>query len=113
MEEAAYSMNKVVFTKGRTGMTFSEMIQGENGLLVKLRLENNFDEKIYREIKNYLTVHSEEWKKKGVMPIKDAVAVFDLVDSLSGGCIYWNDDVKNRVEYALMEVQDIIHKLEL
>ena len=56
-------------------MTFSEMIQGENGILVKLRLKNYFDEKIYGEIKNYLIVHLEEWKIKGVMPIKDAVAV--------------------------------------
>ncbi len=93
-------------------MTFSNMVQGISGFLVSLRCNNVFDEQIYSEIKEYLILHSRDWKVNKNIPIEDAVALFDLIDQLSGGSIFWSEDVMNRVQYAVMEIQDIIHALE-
>lgn len=93
-------------------MTFSNMVQGINGFLVSLRCNNAFDEQIYSEIKEYLILHSRDWKVNKNIPIEDAVALFDLIDQLSGGSIFWSEDVMNRVEDAVLEIQDIIHALE-
>lgn len=93
-------------------MKFSNMVQGINGFLVSLRCDNAFDEQIYTDIKGYLISHSPEWKRNKNIPLEDAIALFDLIDQLSGGSIFWNEEVQNRVEYAILEIQDIIHSME-
>lgn len=91
---------------------FSNMVQGINGFLVSLRCDNTFDEQIYTDIKGYLISHSSKWKRNKNIPLEDAVALFDLIDQLSGGSTFWNEEVKNRVEDAVLEIQDIIHSIE-
>ena len=93
-------------------MSFSDMVQGENGLLVELRCNNSFSELIFADIKNYLNEHLSEWKASGFIPIADAVSIFNLIDELSGGRRFWSEEVELRVEDAALEIQDIICTLE-
>lgn len=93
-------------------MSFSDMVQGENGLLVELRCKNFFNEQIFEDIKDHLNEHLPEWKASGFMPVADAVAIFNLIDELSGGSRFWSEDVALRVEDATLEIQDMISTLE-
>lgn len=93
-------------------MTFADMVVGENGLLVQLRCHNSFNEKIYTDITNYLNKHLSEWKSTGFIPLADAVPIFNLIDELSGGSRFWNEDVELRVEDAVLEIQEMINSLE-
>jgi len=93
-------------------MTFPNMVQGMNGLLVSLRCNNTFDEQIYADIKEYLVINSREWKTNKNIPLEDAIALFDLIDQLSEGSTFWSGDVRKRVENAVLEIQDIIHTME-
>lgn len=94
-------------------MSFSDIVQGENGLLIELRCKNSFNEQIFTDIINYLKEHLSEWKASGSIPIADAVAIFNLIDQLSGGSRFWSKEVELRVEDATLELQDIICTLEL
>ena len=93
-------------------MNLSDMVQGEKGLLVELRCNNSFNEQIFVDIKNYLNEHLDEWKASGSIPIADAVAIFYLIEDLSGGSRFWSEEVELRVEDAELEIQDIICTLE-
>lgn len=93
-------------------MSFSDMVCGENGLLVELRCNNSFNEQIFADIKNYLNEHLDDWKASGSMPIADAVSIFHLIDELSGGSRFWSEEVELRVEDATLEIQDMICTLE-
>lgn len=93
-------------------MSFSDMIVGKNGLLVELRCHNSFNEKIYMDITNYLNQRLSEWKRTGFIPVADAVAVFNLIDELSGGSQFWSEEVELRVEDAILEIQEMISSLE-
>ena len=93
-------------------MSFSNMVVGENGLLVELRCHNSFNEEIYTEITNYLRKHLSEWKSSGFIPIADAVSIFNLIDELSGGSRFWSEEVELRVEDAVLEIQEMISSLE-
>ncbi len=93
-------------------MRFSDMVVGGNGLLVALRCHNSFDEKIYADITNYLRKHLPEWKQTGLIPVADAVSIFNLIDELSGGNQFWSEEVELRVEDAVLEIQEIISALE-
>ncbi len=93
-------------------MSISDMIQGENGLLVELRCNNFFNEQIFADIKNYLNEHLSEWQTSGFIPVADAVAIFNLIDALSGGNRFWNEEVVLRVIDATIEIQEIISMLE-
>lgn len=93
-------------------MSFSDMVVGENGLLVELRCHNSFNEKIYTDITNYLSKHLPEWKSSGFIPIADAVSIFNLIDDLAGGSQFWSEEVELRVEDAVLEIQEMISSLE-
>lgn len=93
-------------------LNFSDMIVGENGLLVELRCNSSFNEQIYVDIMNYLDENLPKWKSSGFIPIADAVSIFNLIDQLSGGSRFWSEEVQLRVEDAILEIQDIISTLE-
>ena len=57
-------------------MDLYELVVGQNGLLVELRMQNSFNEQIFENITDYLNVHLDEWKAKGAIPIADAVPIF-------------------------------------
>lgn len=93
-------------------MNFSDMVIGENGLLVELRCHNSFNEQIYTDITNYLAGHLPKWKSAGCIPIADAVSIFHFIDQLAGGSRFWSEEVELRVEDAVLEIQEMIRLLE-
>lgn len=93
-------------------MNFSDMIQGENGLLIELRCSSTFNEQRFAEITDYLNEHISEWKANGAIPIADAVSIFNLIDDLAGGNRFLSEETALRVEDAALEIQDIISELE-
>lgn len=93
-------------------MSISDMVQGENGLLVELRCNSSFNEQIFTDIKNYFNEHLPEWQTSGFIPVTDAVAIFNLIDELAGGSRFWSEEVALRVEDAAFEIQEMIGVLE-
>ena len=93
-------------------MNFSDMVEGQHGLLVELRCNNSFNEQIFMDIMNYLNEHLIVWKASGFMPIADVVPIFNLINELSGGSRFWSEEVNLRVEDAVLEIQDILDTLE-
>ncbi len=93
-------------------MSISDMVQGENGLLVELRCNSFFNEQLFSDIKNYFNEHIPEWQTSGFIPVEDAVAIFNLIDELSGGNRFLSEEVALRVEDASLEIQDMISMLE-
>ena len=93
-------------------MNFSNMIVGENGLLVELRCNRSFNEQIYTDIMNYIDENLPKWKSSGFIPVADAVSIFNLIDELSGGSRFWSEELQLRVENAILELQDLISTLE-
>ena len=93
-------------------MNLSEMVVGKNGLLVELRCQNSFNEKIYTDIIKYLSEHLSEWKSTGFIPVSDAVSIFNIIDELSGGSQFWSEEVELRVEDAVLEIQEMMSLLE-
>ncbi|MEN2666672.1 hypothetical protein [Listeria aquatica] len=93
-------------------MSFSNMIVGENGLLAELRFYNTFNERTFAEIINYVGEHLTEWRSNSFIPVSDAVSIFNLINELSGGNRFWNEEVTRRVEDAVLELQEIINSLE-
>lgn len=73
-------------------------------MLIELRCKNSFNEQIFTDIINYLNEHLSEWKASGSIPIADAVAIFNLIDQLSGGSRFWSKEVGLRVEDAALEL---------
>jgi hypothetical protein len=97
---------------GERKMDLYELVVGQNGLLVELRMQNSFNEQIFENITDYLNVHLDEWKAKGAIPIADAVPIFNLIDDLAGGSKFWSEEIGLRVEDAVLEIQEIISALE-
>lgn len=93
-------------------MDFYDMVAGRNGLLVELRCNSSFNEKMYTDIIGYIKENLSGWKSNGCIPVNDAVAIFCLIDDLAGGSRFWSEEVEMRVEDAVIEIQEIISALE-
>lgn len=89
----------------------SELIYAENGFLVKLRCDNEFNTDDYEKIKALLKFNIIEWKKNGNVPVDDVVAIMSLVDQLAGGNRFFYEETAIKVEDACIEIQDIITDL--
>lgn len=92
-------------------MKVSELIYQENGFVVKLRCENEFDTDDYNKIKELLKIKVNEWKETGYVPSEEVVAIMSLVDQLGGGSRFFDEKTVIKVEDASLEIQDIITDL--
>lgn len=89
-------------------------ITDENGLMIKLRMDNEFNINDYTNIKNSLLASAPEWKKTGYISIEDFSAMLDLIQYLAGGSQFWNEETTAKAQDAGIELMDIIHeKLKL
>ena len=86
-----------------------DYILDDNGLMIKLRMDNEFDEGEYEKIKNTLLEIIPEWKKTGKVNVEDFSGLLDLIQFLAGGSRFWSEEVALRVEDAELELMDIIH----
>lgn len=53
----------------------SDLINAEDGFLVRLRCENTFDEEKYLDIKNEILIETPKWKTQGFVLNCDVEAV--------------------------------------
>ena len=90
----------------------SDLINSEEGFLVKLRCENTFDERIYLEIKNQIIYEFPVWKAQGFILNCDVMALIGLLDRLAGGSHFFDEQTAVRVEDACSEIEEIINSLE-
>jgi len=86
----------------------SDLINAENGFLVKLRCENIFDEAKYSNIKNQILIEIPIWKKQGFVLNCDVEALISLIDQLAGGSRFFNEETEIKVEDACMEIEEIV-----
>ncbi|MBQ3565573.1 MAG: hypothetical protein IJA12_00175 [Oscillospiraceae bacterium] len=89
----------------------SDLINNENGFLVKLRCESKFDMDDYNEIKKLLISNSIEWKNSGCVPVEDVVAIMSVIEQLAGGSHFFNEDTSLKVEDACIEISGIVNDL--
>lgn len=89
----------------------SDLINDENGFLIKLRCENTFNTAEYHKIKNALISNSAEWKKSRKIPVEDVVAIMSIIDQLAGSSRFFDEDTAIKVEDACIEIEDIINDL--
>jgi hypothetical protein len=87
------------------------LVQEEDGFLVKLRCKNEFDEKMYSEIKEITEKLVEEWKKQESIPKKGFLILIELIEFLSRGSNFLSEKDAIRVEDAELEIKDIINDL--
>ena len=90
----------------------SDLINSEDGFLVKLRLENTFDESKYLEIKNRIIYEFPVWKTQGFILNCDVMALLSLIDQLAGGSRFFDEQTAVKVEDACFEIEEIINSLE-
>lgn len=90
----------------------SDLINSENGFLVKLRCENIFDEANYLEIKNQIIFEIPKWKTQGFISNCDVLALFNLINQLSGGNNFLDEESAIKVEDASIEIEEIMDSLE-
>lgn len=89
----------------------SDLINAENGFLVKLRCENTFDEAIYLEIKNQIIIKIPVWKTQGFVLNCDVEALITLIDQLAGESRFYDEKTATRVEDACIEIEEFINRL--
>jgi len=92
-------------------LKISDLINDENGLVVKLRCENYFDSNKYEKLKSVLIDNVKAWKKNGSVPNDDVAALIGLIDQLAGGSRFFDEETAIKVENACIEIENIIADL--
>lgn len=88
-----------------------DLVLGENGFIVLLRCNNEFDEGKYCDIKNILLILVSEWQQQEAIPKKAMLAISELIECLVRGNSFLDEDEAIRVEDASIEIRDIINNL--
>lgn len=70
-------------------MNLNELIYNENSLLIKMRMDNYFDEHDYELIKIMINEKIPYWKERGEIPIKDFLAIVDFLIKLLVRVYLW------------------------
>ena len=74
-----------------------ELIQGEDGLLVELRMELMFNDKKYQRIVELLNQLIGEWRKVDTIPKKAMIAIVDLMIDLVGNNRFLSEEESLKV----------------
>lgn len=88
-----------------------ELIQGEEGLLVELRMELMFNDQKYQRIVELLNLLIGEWRKVDAIPKKAMLAIVDLMTVLVGNNRYLSEEESLKVEDASIEIYDMLMTL--
>ena len=82
-----------------------ELIQGEDGLLVELRMDLVFNEEKYQRIVELLDKLIAEWRRVDAIPKKAVLAIVDLMKDLVG------EEESIRLEDASLEIYEMLISL--
>lgn len=88
-----------------------ELIQGEEGLLVEIRMDLIFNEKKYKRIVELLNSLIGEWRKVDAIPKKAMLAIVDLMTYLVGNNRFLSEEESLKVEDASIEIYDMLMTL--
>ena len=88
-----------------------ELIQGEDGLLVELRMELMFNDKKYQRIVELLNLLIGEWSEVDTIPKKALIAIVDLLNCLVGNNRFLSEEESLKVENASIEIYDMLMTL--
>lgn len=88
-----------------------ELIQGEEGLLVEIRMDLIFNEKKYQRIVELLNQLIGEWRKVDTIPKKAMIAIVDLMIYLVGNNRFLSEEESLKVEDASIEIYDMLMTL--
>lgn len=88
-----------------------ELIQGEDGLLVELRMDLVFNEEKYQRIVELLDKLIAEWRKVDAIPKKAVLAIVDLMNDLVGGNRFLSEEESIRLEDASLEIYEMLISL--
>ena len=88
-----------------------ELIQGEEGLLVEIRMDLIFNEKKYQRIVELLNQLIGEWRKVDTIPKKAMIAIVDLMIDLVGNNRFLSEEESLKVEDASIEIYDMLMTL--
>jgi len=91
--------------------SFIELMSDYEGFLVRLRCEDRFDEALYAAIKSALINESKTWKEQGYVPVNEVCLLSELIDQLSGGSRFFDEQTAIKVEDAGIEILDILHSM--
>ena len=92
-------------------MNLNELIYNENSLLMKMRMDNYFDEHDYELIKTMINEKIPYWKEQGEIPIKDFLAIVDFLDQTAGPNIFMDEKTNKRVADVHMEIYELLQEL--
>ena len=79
---------------------------------VKLRCENEFDEKLCKEIYQQLEILFRQWKTQDSIPKSAFISCVYMVDFLSGSSRFWSDEVCIKTEDALIAIEELITNID-
>lgn len=88
-----------------------ELIQGEDGLLVELRMDLVFNEEKYQRIVELLDKLIAEWRRVDAIPKKAVLAIVDLMKDLVGGNRFLSEEESIRLEDASLEIYEMLISL--
>ena len=89
------------------------LVMGEDGFIVKLRSNNEFNETMYSQIREILAKLVEEWKKSETVPKKRMLIIVELIEFLAGSSRFFSKEDSIKVEDAELEIKDILNNLYL
>lgn len=79
--------------------------------LVKLRMDDYFDDKLYDMIYNYFSENIPYYKKENSFPADMLPSLLFLVDQLAGGSRFWDYDTCIKAEDAEIKLQELFADL--
>lgn len=100
-----------IYQWGKKKMTINELIYDDNSFLIKMRMENRFDENDYGMIKKTIEKCIDNWKEQKTVPIKDFLAIIDFLDQTAGESLFMDKETNERVLDAHMEIYELLQEL--
>lgn len=79
--------------------------------LVKLRMDDYFDEKLYDTIYKYFSDNIQNYKRENSFPADMLPSLLFLVDQLAGGSRFWDDKTCIKAEDAEIKLQELFADL--
>jgi hypothetical protein len=79
---------------------------------LKLRNDNTFDEKLYTDIYQQFETLFKQWETQDFIPKSAFISCVYMVDILAGGNRFWSDDIRTKVEDALIAMQELITNID-
>lgn len=79
--------------------------------LVKLRMDDYFDDELYDLIYKYFSDNIPHYKRENSFPADMLPSLLFMVDQLAGGSRFWDDETVIKAEDAEIKLQELFADL--